>query len=113
MANTPNNGIPYLDENVTDPAAATNLALDKIDGLLQLSVLGIEDAPPSEVSDGDRYIVGSGTGDWSGRDGLIARYVADGDYWTFQAAYYCVNQGDQCFYCRFGGDWYPMLCISS
>lgn len=113
MANTPNNDIPYVPENTTDPAAGLNQALDRIDGPLQLSVLGMEDVPPSGPADGDRYIVGIGSGDWAGEDNRIARYVADGDYWQFFDAYYCVNQADECLYGFFNGMWYPLACVSS
>lgn len=113
MADTPNNTIPLVPENVLDPAAGLNQALDKIDGPLQLSVLGIEDAPPSGSTNGDRYIVGVGSGDWTGEDNRIARYIEDGDFWEFFDAYYCVNQADGCFYCFIGGIWVDMVCAPS
>lgn len=102
MANTPNNDIPYAPENVTDPAAANNLALDKIDGPLQLMVLDIQDSPPSESADGDRYIVDTGSGEWSGQDGRIARYIEDGDYWDFFDAHVALNQADGLLYINIG-----------
>src|SRR5690554_3254180 len=111
MSETPNNNIPYVPENTTDQAAGLNLALDAIDGVLQLSVLGIEDVPPGSPADGDRYIVGSGSGEWAGEDGRIARYIDDPGYWEFRDAYYCVNQDDECFYGFFNGVWHPMVCV--
>lgn len=113
MANTPNNNLPLTPENVLDPAAGNNAGLDAVDGPLQLSVIGFEDAPPSGPTNGDRYIVGAGSGDWAGHDNEIARYIEDGDYWHFFTAYYCVNQEDGCFYCFIGGVWIAMVCAPS
>lgn len=105
MTNSVNNNIPYVPENVLDPAAGLNLAINHIDATLQLSVLGIEDSPPSESVDGDRYIVGTGAGAWAGEDDRIARYVEDGNYWQFFDAFYAVNQGDGKFYVKLTGVW--------
>lgn len=104
MTDTVNNSIPLVPENTTDPAAGLNLAIDTIDALLQLSVLGIETAPPSGASDGDRYILDTGaTGDWAGEDGKIARYVATGDYWQFYDANFAFNLSDSKLYINSGG----------
>lgn len=87
MANTPNTGIPYVTEGALDPAAGLNLALNVIDALLQTAVISIGDAePPSDVSDGDLFIVGTGAGDWAGEDDNLARYVSEGDFWQFYDA---------------------------
>lgn len=111
MADTPNNEIPEVPENVLDPAAGLNLALNHIDATLQLSVINIQSAPPSGAVDGDRYIVESGSGDWAGQDNKIARWNNGG--WEFFTAYYCVNQADGCFYCFIGGIWVDMICAPS
>jgi|GEM_PF-1596522 len=105
MTDTVNNSIPLVPENTTDPAAGLNLAIDTIDALLQLAVLGIETAPPSGSVDGDRYIVDTGaTGDWAGQDGKIARYVATGDYWQFNDARLALNLNDSKIYI-YDGAW--------
>lgn len=110
---TPNNDIPYVPENTTDPAAGLNLALDTIDALLQLAVIGIETAPPSGSTDGDRYIVDTGaTGDWAGEDGKIARYVATGDYWQFHDAKIALNLSDSKIYINNAG-WTAELTADS
>lgn len=107
MTDTVNNAIPLVPENTTDPAAGLNLAIDKIDVLLQLAVLGIETAPPSGSLDGDRYIIGPGaTGDWSGQDGKIARYVATGDFWDFHNASVVLNEEDDQLYVFNGSGWW-------
>lgn len=103
MANTPNNDIPLVPENTTDPAAGLNLALDsKIDALLQLLVLGIESAPPGSPADGDRYIVDIGTGDWAGHDDEVARWIDDPGYWDFSSARYALNAADRLLYVNTG-----------
>lgn len=110
MSNSISNSIPFVPENTTDPASGLNLAIDKIDVLLQLAVLGVETAPPSGPVDGDRYIVGdSATGDWSGEDGKIARYVATGDFWDFHEARFAFNMTDGLLYINsIGFGWMPL-----
>lgn len=84
------NDIPYLPTNVVDPAAGINAALRIIDGLLQCKVEGLATAPPSEPTEGTRWLVDIGaTGDWSGEDLQLAEYVDSG--WTFRDAYYAVD----------------------
>lgn len=85
---TPNSGIPYVPENTTDPAAGLNLSLHVIDALLTPEVLGLgTTTPPVSPADGDLYVVGpAATGDWSGEDENLARYVAEGDFWQFYTA---------------------------
>ncbi|WP_444916280.1 DUF2793 domain-containing protein [Microbulbifer sp. VAAC004] len=80
MRTTPNNTIPYAAQGLIDPAASLNLALDTVDALLQLEVLNIQNDPPGSAINGDRYLVGTGSGAWSGKDGQLARYVADPGY---------------------------------
>ncbi|WP_299589119.1 DUF2793 domain-containing protein [uncultured Microbulbifer sp.] len=52
--------------------------MNTVGALLPLEVQTIQNDPPASVSDGDRYLVatGTGTGDWAGEDGQLARYVA-------------------------------------
>lgn len=85
MADTPNSGIPYVPENVQDPAAGLNLSLNVIDALLGTFVLDMSiSAPPAAPPDGSLYIVGpTATGTWLGKENHLARYVAEGTYWQF------------------------------
>lgn len=84
---TPNTQIPEVPEGTLDPAAGLNLALNHIDALLQSTVIEIGiDTPPGSPADGDTYIVGAGTGAWTGEDGNLARYVEEGDFWQFFTA---------------------------
>ncbi|WP_460786334.1 DUF2793 domain-containing protein [Microbulbifer echini] len=50
--------------------------MNTVGALLPLEVQTIQNDPPASVSDGDRYLVATGTGDWAGEDGQLARYVA-------------------------------------
>jgi len=49
----------------------------------QQPVLDIKNDPPAGPSVGDRYLVGTGTGDWSGKDDNIAWYFDSS--WNFTA----------------------------
>jgi hypothetical protein len=89
---TPNVGIPYVTQGTLDPAAGLNLALNVIDALLQTAVIEVgRNTPPVSPSDGELYIVGVGTGAWSGQDDNLARYVAEGTFWQFYTAGVQVN----------------------
>ncbi|WP_444919322.1 DUF2793 domain-containing protein (plasmid) [Microbulbifer sp. CnH-101-G] len=105
MSNTPNNGIPYAQEGTLDPAASLNQALDTADALLQLEVQAIQNDPPASASDGDRYLVATGTGDWAGKDGQLARYVADPGYWQFLPAKVALNKADGLLYVKASSGW--------
>lgn len=91
MTDTVNNGIPLVDEGVLDPAAGLNIALRHMDALLQTAVIALQDDPPATPADGDRYLVGVGTGAWAGQDDQLARWVADPGYWEFFTAYQVVR----------------------
>lgn len=101
---TINNDIPFVPENTTDPAAGLNLSLNVIDALLQIAVVAIQDTPPGAPTEGQRYIVGTaGTGDWSGQDNRLARYL-DGA-WSFYDARMAVNLADGNLYARNSTGW--------
>lgn len=88
MANTPNNGIPYVPENTQDPAAGLNLSLNVIDALIQTEVISMTlSTPPTMPPDGSMYVVGpSATSSWVGQENNVARYVATGNFWQFYVA---------------------------
>ncbi len=102
---TPNNTIPYAPEGTLDPATGLNIALDQVDTLLQLAVLGIENTPPQNPNHGERYIVGTGSGDWQGQDGRIACYTDEPGYWTYSDAYIALNRADNLLYIRSAEGW--------
>ena len=60
--------LPYIMAAQAQKHVTHNEALRLLDGLVQLSVLDRDlTAPPSNLADGDRYIVGAdATGDWAG-----------------------------------------------
>lgn len=77
MTDTINNGLPFVPENTIDPAAGLNLALNKLDAILNIGVMtAFENDPPGSPSEGDRHIVGgTPTGAWAGHADEIARYL--------------------------------------
>ncbi len=81
--NTPRLGIPMLAAAQAQKHVTHNQALQKLDALVQLSVLSrTTTAPPSSLNEGDAYIVATGaTGNWVGHDNEIA--VVDGGQWSF------------------------------
>jgi hypothetical protein len=116
MSNTPNTGIPYVPESTLDPAAGLNLSLNVIDALLQTAVLELgRNAPPGSPDDGDLYIVGVGSGAWTGKDDHLARYVDDGDFWQFYEpgtnVWLVLNRDDGGLYAWVGGTlgWVPAV----
>lgn len=108
MTDTAINALTYVPENTTDPAAGLNITIDQIDALLQCTVLAIQDAPPGGPGDGDRYIVGTGSGDWAGEDDQLAVYRATGDFWDFYAAKIVINLADGLLYINNAG-WLPYI----
>lgn len=113
---TPNTGIPEVPEGTLDPAAGLNLALRVIDALLQLAVIEVNrNAPPGSPADGDLYIVGTGSGAWTGQDGNLARYVTDGAFWQFYTAgdqvRAVIDQTDRMLWVWTGSAWarWPVL----
>lgn len=103
MSNTVNNQIPFVPENTLDPAAGLNASLQAIDALMQLAVLAIQNDPPVSPTDGDRYIVGVGTGAWAGKDDQVAMWIDNGAYWQFNPARFALNLDDGYVYARTSG----------
>jgi len=106
MTNSINNDIPYVPENTIDPAAGLNLAIKVIDPLLQCHVISmLDDNPPSEPYEGDRYIVGATpSGDWAGHAYQLAQYLDSA--WNFKDAWYVLNDADRMIWVKNGGSWY-------
>ena len=69
--------LPYILAAQAQKHVTHNEALRLLDGLVQLAVLARDlTAPPASPSEGDRYIVASGsTGDWSGWDLNVALWT--------------------------------------
>ena len=102
MTATINNEIPFVPESTIDPAAGLNDALDHIDAILQVDIIAIQDAPPGAPAEGDRYIVGTGSGAWAGHDDEVARYLDA--TWTFHdTVVFVLNLDDNQIYVNTGG----------
>lgn len=100
--------------SVTDPNFALNYGWDfresgwktgmdanlkKLGAIIQLSILTIQDAPPGAPSNGDRYIIGVGSGAWAGKDNQIAVRVAGvWEYYTPGTGWIAYNQNDNKVY---------------
>ncbi len=73
---TPNLSLPYIAAAQAQKHVTHNAALDRLDGLVHLSVKDRDlTAPPASPAEGDRYIVATGaTGGWAGWDGDVAMF---------------------------------------
>lgn len=77
MADTSSSlSLPFIQPSQAQKHVTHNEALRVLDALTQLAVTSDEiNTPPSNPSEGARYIVGTGgSGAWSGRDGEIALF---------------------------------------
>lgn len=74
MENTPSLSLPYILPSQAQKHVTHNEALDRLDALVQLTVLDRNrSSPPPAPAEGDRHIVASpATEDWAGRAGQIA-----------------------------------------
>lgn len=83
---TPNLNLDELAAAQSQPEVTVNAALRKLDSLVQMSVLSIANAPPGGTpADGDRHIVGTGTGAYLHHDNDIAYWVAGTfNEWRFE-----------------------------
>lgn len=65
-----------------------------------LSVRAIQDAPPESPANGDRYIIGTGSGDWSGKNNQLAVRVAGvWEYYTPAKGWLAFNEDNNQYYC--------------
>ncbi|WP_210528732.1 DUF2793 domain-containing protein [Rubellimicrobium arenae] len=82
-ATTPRLSLPYLQPSQAQKHVTHNEALQLLDAVVQLRVLGFgATTPPAAPAAGDVHALGPGaTGDWSGQDGRLALW--DGTGWQF------------------------------
>lgn len=107
---TPNNAIPYVPENTIDPAAGLNEALNIIDIILQCSVVAVgTNAPPGSPVNGDRHIVGTGTGAFAGHNGDAARWNSADAVWEFADAYIALDQTTGVLWVKRAGTWARLI----
>lgn len=96
--------LSFVTENTVDVASDVNQSLLEADGLIVSRVTGIETAPPAVLIDGQRVAVATGaTGAFAGKDGKVAVYVANGEFWQFYPPVLCVH--DNAIYISTGTDW--------
>ena len=82
---SPRLGLPYLQSSQAQKHVTHNEALQRLDALVQLSVvaLGVE-TPPASPNAGDLYGIGAApVGVWSGQGGMLAYW--DGAAWLHTA----------------------------
>lgn len=81
--------------------------LKKLGALVHLSVKTIQDAPPASPVNGDRYIIGTGSGDWSGKNGQIAARVTGAwEYYAPAKGWLAWNENNDTLYV-YGTAWVP------
>ncbi len=82
---SPNLNMPYLQSSQAQKHVTHNEALQQLDALVQITVMGFDaTTPPGAPLDGQRYALGSGaTGAWAGQDDMLAFW--DGTSWQFIA----------------------------
>lgn len=91
---TPRNALPFLFAGQSQREFYVNEALARIDMLLHPCVEGELAEPPTAPADGACYLVASSaTGDWAGREGHIAGWIAGA--WTFAAPYEGIRVRDR------------------
>jgi len=101
MASTdPNFGLSYgwaMRESGWNTGVDANFK--KLGAIVQLSVLSILNDPPATPTNGDRYIIGVGTGAWAAKDNQIAVRVADAwEYYTPGTGWVAYNQATDKLY---------------
>ena len=80
--------------------------LKKLGAVVQLAVVSIATTPPSSPANGDRHIIGVGTGAWLGKDDQIAVLVAGvWEYYTPEAGWLAWNSATASLYVYHSGSW--------
>ena len=96
--------ISFVTENTIDVASDVNASLVEADGLIVSRVSFIQPSPPGSPVDGMRVGVSTGaSGEFSGKGGQIAIYVANGGFWAFSEPALCVL--DNALYLSHAGTW--------
>lgn len=84
MATEPNTGMTWQEANSLTTDALHNQVVDLLAVWLNCAVLAVgQAAPTGSEAEGDRYIVGTGTGVFSGHDDELA--ILRGSTWQFHA----------------------------
>jgi hypothetical protein len=84
MTDTANLSLPLIAAAQAQKHITHNEALERLDALVQLSVIDVLQQPPASPSEGARYICAAGAlEEWAGHDDEIAAWQAGG--WQFYA----------------------------
>lgn len=82
MADTTNLLLPLIAAAQAQKHVTHNEALQKLDALVQMTVLAVQADPPASPQEGERFICdAAATGGWQGQDGKIAAWQSGG--WVF------------------------------
>lgn len=87
MATEPKTGLTFWPPGALQPDLLFNALLYWLAAWAQPLVLGIKNDPPDSPADGDAYLVGVGTGAWSGHDNEQARWDDESGIWRFFAPF--------------------------
>ncbi|WP_368185838.1 DUF2793 domain-containing protein [Aestuariibius sp. HNIBRBA575] len=106
--------LPYLLPSQAQKHVTHNEALQRLDGLVQLTLMSFDaDTPPGPPNDGDAHFVGSSpTGAWLGQAGMLA--IWDNTNWTFTAplaGWLAWDVGNQAFVVFDGSSWQDLPVI--
>ena len=115
MSQSPNLSLPYIQPSQAQKHVTHNLAIERLDALVQLSVTELEAAaPPSAPFDGQVVGVGeNATGDFAGEDGKLA-YRTNGS-WMFvppRNGFKAWVEAKGAFYVHQDGLWQRLLAAS-
>jgi len=70
---TNNLALPYILPSQAQKHVTHNEALQRLDAIVQLCIVEVSSAPPSDASEGQCYLVAEGAGgSWSGKDSMLA-----------------------------------------
>lgn len=107
MATTPHLGMTLVEQSQAQKEVTVNMALMRIDALLNSSALDKDlSTPPAEPEEGDVYIVGAGaTGDWAGKEKSIAYFEQIWRFITPNEGLMLWVQDEDAFYVFDGSDW--------
>lgn len=104
---TPNLDLPYIAPAQAQKHVTHNEAIRALDALVQLSVMAVQDVPPTDPENGMRYIIGQApSGIFENRAGHIAAYQ-DGA-WAFyspQAGWQAYDQNQSALLIFKNDDW--------
>lgn len=81
MATEPKTGLTFWPPGAMQPDLLFNAMLYWLAAWAQPVVIAVDDTPPGSPDEGDTYIVGTGSGEWTGHDDDLAYW--SGTAWMF------------------------------